>query len=84
MESGELVAGSLLPMACAKERALAREGVTELLRKEHSARRLDELEADLANFAWKGRVLEAGLSASDFKTHFDQELAQVDEALFWP
>ena len=69
-------------MACAKERALAREGVAELLRKEHAARRLDELEADLATFAWKGRVLESGLSASDFKTHFDQELAQVDEALF--
>ena len=82
VESGELAAGSLLPMACAKERALAREGVAELLRKEHAARRLDELEADLATFAWKGRVLEAGLSASDFKTHFDQELAQVDEALF--
>lgn len=82
VESGELAAGSLLPMACAKERALAREGVAELLRKEHAARRLDELEADLATFAWKGRVLESGLSASDFKTHFDQELAQVDEALF--
>lgn len=81
VESGELAAGSLLPMACAKERALAREGVAELLRKEHAAR-LDELEADLATFAWKGRVLESGLSASDFKTHFDQELAQVDEALF--
>ena len=82
VESGELAAGSLLPMACAKERALAREGVAELLRKEHAARCLDELEADLATFAWKGRVLESGLSASDFKTHFDQELAQVDEALF--
>ena len=27
-------------------------------------------------------MLEAGLAASDFKTHFAQELAKVDEALF--
>lgn len=82
VESGELAAGSLLPMACAKERALASEGVTELLRKQHAARHLDELEIDLAAFDWKGRVLEAGLSAADFQSHFDQELAQVDGALF--
>lgn len=82
VDSGELAASNLLPVACAKERALALEGVCELLRRRHAARHLDELAADLASFAWKGHVVEAGLTVQDFCNHFDEELAQVDEALF--
>ena len=82
VDSGELAAGSLLPVACAKERALVLEGASELMRKEHVARHIDELTSDLGSFAWKGHVLEAGLTADDFRAHFDEELAQVDEALF--
>lgn len=82
VDSGELGTNSLLPVACAKERALALEGVLELLRKRHAARHLEELADALDAFAWKGRVLEDGLEAADFQERFDQELSQVDGALF--
>lgn len=82
MESGELGENCLLPMACAKERALECSSLVTLMRKHHAAKDLKRLARDLGSLSWKGRVAEEGLTAEDFRARFDVEFNEVDEDLF--
>ena len=82
VESGELGENCLLPMACAKERALECSSLVALMRKSHSAKDLKRLARDLASLSWKSKVAERGLTAEDFRARFDLEFNEVDEDLF--
>ncbi|MBM6775556.1 CHAD domain-containing protein [Olsenella profusa] len=82
VESGELGENSLLPTACAKERALECASLITLMRKRHSAKALRKLARNLENLGWKSKVAERGLTAEDFRRHFDDEFNAVDEDLF--
>lgn len=83
VESGELGENSLLPMSCAKERSLECASLITLMRKRHSAKELKKVSKELAHhFSWKSKVTERGLTADDFRSHFDDEFNAVDEDLF--
>lgn len=82
VESGELGENSLLPTACAKERALERTSVITRMRKNHVRKELAHVIDDLAHLRWKTRVSEGGLTAEDLRNHFDAQFDEVDEALF--
>lgn len=82
VESGELGENSLLPMACAKERALECSSFVTHMRKQHSLKELKGLARDLGQLSWKSKVAERGLSSQDFKERFDQLFNEVDEDLF--
>ena len=82
VEGGELGENSLLPMACAKERSLECASLITLMRKRHSSKALRKLARDLEHFGWKSKVAERGLTAEDFRLHFDEEFNEVDEGLF--
>ena len=82
VESGELGENCLLPMACAKERALECSSLVTLMRKRHAAKDLKRLARDLASLSWKSKVAERGLTAEDFRARFDAEFNEVDEDLF--
>lgn len=82
VESGELGENCLLPVACAKERQLELEGVLALMHKRHMKRRIHTIADELPSIKWKGRVIEAGLTAADLQSHFDHELETLDNSLF--
>ena len=82
VESGELGENCLLPMACAKERALECSSLVTLMRKHHAAKDLKRLARDLGCLSWKSKVAEHGLTAEDFRARFDAEFNEVDEDLF--
>ena len=82
VESGELGENCLLPMACAKERALECSSLVTLMRKRHASKDLKRLARDLASLSWKSKVAEHGLTAEDFRARFDAEFNEVDEDLF--
>ncbi len=82
VESGELGENCLLPMACAKERALECSSLVTLMRKRHAAKDLKRLARDLGCLSWKSKVAERGLTAEDFRARFDAEFNEVDEDLF--
>ena len=82
VESGELGENCLLPMACAKERALECSSLVTLMRKRHASKDLKRLAHDLASLSWKSKVAEHGLTAEDFRARFDAEFNEVDEDLF--
>ena len=82
VESGELGENSLLPMACAKERALEGSALVALMRKNNAAKDLKKLARDLDELRWKTKVAERGLTADDFRDRFDVEFNEVDEDLF--
>ena len=82
VESGELGENCLLPMACAKERALECSSLVALMRKHHAAKDLKRLARDLGELRWKAKVAERGLTAEDFRARFDVEFNEVDEDLF--
>ena len=82
VESGELGENCLLPMACAKERALECSSLVTLMRKRHAAKDLKHLAYDLSSLSWKSRVAERGLTAEDFRARFDAQFNEVDEDLF--
>ena len=83
VESGELGENSLLPMSCAKERSLECASLLTLMRKRHSAKELGKIAHELAHhFGWKSKVSERGVTADDFRAHFDEEFNEVDEDLF--
>ena len=82
VESGELGENSLLPIACAKERSLECSSLIAVMRKHDTGKELKRLARDLANLSWKARVAEKGLTAEDFRVHFDDEFNAVDEDLF--
>ena len=82
MESGELGENCLLPMACAKERALECSSLVTLMRKRNAVKDLKRLARDLSALSWKSRVAERGLTAEDFRARFDMEFNEVDEDLF--
>lgn len=82
VESGELGENCLLPMACAKERALECSSLVTLMRKRHAAKDLKRLARDLGCLSWKSKVAEHGLTAEDFRVRFDAEFNEVDEGLF--
>ena len=82
VESGELGENCLLPMACAKERALECSSLVTLMRKHHAAKDLKRLARDLASLSWKAKVAERGLTAEDFRERFDAQFNEVDEDLF--
>ena len=82
VESGELGENCLLPMACAKERALECSSLVTLMRKHHAAKDLKRLARDLASLSWKAKVAERGLTAEDFRARFDAQFNEVDEDLF--
>ena len=82
VESGELGENCLLPMACAKERALECSSLVTLMHKRHAAKDLKRLARDLGCLSWKSKVAERGLTAEDFRARFDAEFNEVDEDLF--
>lgn len=82
VESGELGENCLLPMACAKERALECSSLVTLMRKRNAVKDLKRLARDLSALSWKSRVAERGLTAEDFRARFDVEFNEVDEDLF--
>ena len=82
VESGELGENCLLPVACAKERQLELESVLTMMKKRHAKRELHTFADEVPSVKWKGRVLDAGLSAEEFQAHFDDELGELDDALF--
>ena len=82
VESGELGENCLLPMACAKERALECSSLVTLMRKRPAAKDLKRLARDLGCLSWKSKVAEHGLTAEDFRVRFDAEFNEVDEGLF--
>lgn len=82
VESGELGENCLLPMACAKERALERASVVTHMRKSRARKALAKMADDLAHLRWKSRVAEGGLTAEDLRARFDAQFNEVDEALF--
>lgn len=82
VEDGELGENSLLPMACAKERSLECASFVTLMRKRSTGKALARLADDLAHLGWKAKVGARGLVAEDFRVHFDEELAKVDDDLF--
>ena len=83
VESGELGENSLLPMSCAKERSLECASLLTLMRKRHSAKELGKIAHELAHhFGWKSKVSERGVTADDFRAHFDEQFNEVDEDLF--
>ncbi len=82
VESGELGENCLLPMACAKERALECSSLVTLMHKRHAAKDLKRLARDLGCLSWKSKVAERGLTAEDFRARFDAEFNEVDEGLF--
>lgn len=83
VESGELGENSLLSMSCAKERSLECASLVTLMRKRHSAKDLSKIAAELGHhFRWKSRVSERGVTADDFRAHFDEQFNEVDEDLF--
>ncbi len=82
VESGELGENCLLPMACAKERALECSSLVTLMRKHNAAKDLKRLARDLGCLSWKSKVAERGLTAEDFRTRFDAQFNEVDEGLF--
>lgn len=82
VESGELGTNSLLPTACARERALECASLLALMRKRHSKKELARLARDLERVSWKSKVAERGLTAEDFRRHFDAEFARLDDDLF--
>ncbi len=82
VESGELGENCLLPMACAKERALECSSLVTLMRKRNAVKDLKRLARDLSALSWKSRVAERGLTAEDFRARFDMEFNEVDEDLF--
>lgn len=82
VEDGELGENSLLPMACAKERALECASLEALCRKQHVGKALRKLAEDLATVSWKSRVCASGVGAEDLAERFDHMLEGLDEALF--
>ena len=82
VESGELGENCLLPMACAKERALECSSLVTLMRKHHAGKGLSKVARDLSALRWKGKVAEKGLTADDFRARFDAMFNEVDEDLF--
>ena len=82
VESGELGENCLLPMACAKERALECASLVTLMRKRHSAKELARVARELERLSWKSKVSEGGLTADDFRARFDAQFNEVDEDLF--
>ena len=82
VESGELGENSLLPMACAKERALECSSFVTHMHKLHAAKDLKRLARDLEHLSWKSKVAEKGLTAEDFRERFDALFNEVDEDLF--
>ena len=82
VESGELGENCLLPMACAKERALECSSLVTLMRKHHAGKGLSKVADDLSALRWKGKVAEKGLSNEDFRARFDAMFNEVDEGLF--
>ena len=82
VESGELGENSLLPMACAKERALECASLITDMRRRHAAKGLGKLARDLAHLSWKSKVAERGLTSEDFRARFDEQFNEVDEDLF--
>ena len=82
VESGELGDNSLLPMACAKERALECSSFVTHMRKRHASKDLKRLASDLENLSWRSKVAEKGLTAEDFRVRFDVLFNEVDEDLF--
>lgn len=82
VESGELGENCLLPMACAKERALECSSLVTLMRKHNAAKDLKRLARDLGCLSWKSKVVERGLTAEDFRARFDAQFNEVDEGLF--
>ena len=82
VDAGELGENSLLPVACAKERALVAEGTCEQIRHEHLAKRTAKLARDLTKLSWKGGIQKAGLSTADAQARFDELFAESDEELF--
>lgn len=82
VESGELGDNCLLPMACAKERALECASLVTLMGKRRSAKEVSRVARDLARLSWKSKVSERGLTADDFRARFDAEFNEVDEGLF--
>ena len=82
VESGELGGNSLLPMACAKERSLECSSFISLMRKRHAGKELAKLAKDLAHVHWKSKVIDGGITADDFRDHFDAEFNELDNDLF--
>ena len=83
VESGELGENSLLPMSCAKERSLECASLLTLMRKRRSAKELGKLAHELSHhLSWKSKVTERGVTADDFRAHFDEQFNEVDEDLF--
>lgn len=82
VESGELGENCLLPMACAKERALECASLVTLMRKRHSAKELAHVARELERLSWKSKVSERGLTVDDFRARFDAQFNEVDEGLF--
>lgn len=82
VESGELGENCLLPMACAKERALECGSLVTLMRKTRAGKGLSKLARDLSSLRWKSKVAEKGLTAEDFRARFDALFNEVDEDLF--
>lgn len=82
VESGELADNSALPAACAREREHECASLLALMRKRGSAKALAKLARDLSHLSWKSKVAERGLTAEDFRAHFDDEFARLDNDLF--
>ena len=82
VESGELGENCLLPIACAKERALECASLVTLMRKRHSGKEIARVARELSRLSWKSKVSEAGLTADDFRARFDAQFNEVDEGLF--
>ncbi len=82
VDSGELGKNSLLPVACAKERALECSSAMDMMRKNRARKQLKKLADEMTEFRWKSKVLEGGLSEKDFQEHFDEELDALDNVLF--
>lgn len=82
VESGELGENCLLPMACAKERALECSSFVSHMRKAGSVKELKRVARELGSLRWKGRIAEQGLSVTDLRTRFDALFDEVDEDLF--
>ena len=84
VESGELGENSLLPMACAKERALECSSFVTFMRKLHAAKDLASAwrVTSRTTSSWKIKVAERGVTAEDFRARFDAQFNEVDEDLF--
>lgn len=82
VDSGELGDNSLLPVACANERQLECESFLAFVHKRKLRRKLKDAMAAARTIRWKKSVSASGLTDSDLKARFDEELDTLDELLF--